>query len=81
MSMKSTNSPRRVYSRNDITHVLFAGTVFGPTTPGQYSSVRLDTPVRISGNGDGTITVVQRRPHAKTVTEVWGQVNVPCKSR
>jgi len=78
MSMRSTNSPRRVYSRNNVVHVLFAGTVFGPNGD---TKVRLDTPVRITGNGDGTCTIVQRRAHAKGITEVWPQVKVPCTPR
>ena len=78
MAMKSMNSPRRVYARNKVVHVLFAGSVFGPTGE---SKVRLDEAVRIKGNGDGTVTIVQRRAHAKGVTEVWPEVKVPCNSR
>jgi hypothetical protein len=78
MSMKSTSSPRRVYSRNDVTHTLFAGDVFG--TKGE-TKISLDFPVKIVGNGDGTITVSQRRNHQKAVSEVWSKVNVPCHAR
>jgi hypothetical protein len=74
MSMRSTSSPRRVYKRNGVVHTLFAGTVFGTTDP--TSKIRLDTEVRIAGNGDGTITVSQRRGHSKKVTEVWSPAKV-----
>ncbi len=75
--MKSTSAPRRVYKRNSVTHVLYAGEVFGT----KDSALRTDVPVRIAGNGDGTITVTQRLPKRKGVSETWSPVKVPSKSR
>lgn len=78
MSMKSTSSPRRVYCRNGVTHVLYAGTVFGTKSE---SAINCELPVKIVGNGDSTITVSQRAPKRKGVSETWGKVNVPCHAR
>ena len=78
MAMKSTDSPRRVYVRNDVTHVLYAGTVFGSKGESKISTAH---PVKIEGNGDGTITVTQRAPKKKGVSEKWGKVNVPIHHR
>src|SRR5581483_5245129 len=70
MSMKSANAPRRVYSRNNVLHVLFAGEHFG---------TKADS--KIIANGDGTITVTQRKPGKAGVSETWGKVKVPCNAR
>jgi len=78
MSMKSTSSPRRVYSRNGYTHVLYAGDVFG--IKGE-SKINTKFPVRIEGNGDGSITVTQRAPKKAGVSETWTKVRVPCHER
>lgn len=78
MSMKSTNAPRRVYTRNGVTHILFAGDVFGTK---DESKISTKYPVKVEGNGDGTITLTQRAPKKAGVTEKWGKVKVPCKPR
>jgi hypothetical protein len=78
MSMKSVSSPRRVYCRNGVTHVLYAGAVFGTKAD---SAINTDHPVKIAGNGDGSITVTQRLPKRKGVSETWTKVNVPCVAR
>jgi hypothetical protein len=82
MSMKTANAPRRVYVRNGVTHVLYAGTVFG--TKGE-TQVKTSVPVKIVGNGDQTVTVSQKtRSHrgpTKTVSEVWSAARVPCSAR
>ncbi len=76
--MKATSSPRRVYSRNEVIHVLYAGTVFGVKGETKISTAH---PVKIVGNGDGTITVTQRIQKRKGVSETWSKVNVPCHER
>ena len=78
MSMKSTNDPRRVYCRNGVTHVLYAGTVFGTK---EESAISTKHPVKIEGNGDGTITISQRLPFRAATEEKWGKVKVPSKER
>jgi hypothetical protein len=81
MSMKSQNSPRRVYVRNSVFHLLFAGQTFGT----KETQIKTTVPVRVKGLGDGKIEVNQRvRTHrgpSKLVTETWGEVKVPCTSR
>lgn len=78
MSMKSVNSPRRVYCRNGVTHVLYAGTVFGTK---EESKISTNHPVKIEGNGDGTITISQRLPFKAVCSETWSPVKVPSKER
>ncbi len=79
MSMKSTSAPRRVYTRNGYIHVLYAGDIFGM----KADDTKLTTkhPVKIEGNGDGSITVTQRAPKKAGVSETWNKVRVPCHSR
>lgn len=80
MSMKSANAPRRVYCRNGVTHTLFAGETFG--TKEESKIVPSETHlVKIVGNGDGTITVTQRKPGKAGVSETWSKVRVPCNPR
>jgi hypothetical protein len=82
MSMKSTSSPRRVYSRNGVVHTLYAGDTFGMKGDSQIqASADERLFVRIVGNGDGTITVTQRKPGKKGVSETWSKVRVPCHAR
>ena len=76
MAMKSLSTPRRVYSRNGVTHVLFAGTVFGA----KETAISTKYPVRIEG-GEGQIKVTQRAPKKKGVTETWKPVKVPVTHR
>lgn len=81
MSMKSTTAPRRAYVRNSVYHVLFAGQVFGTK---EQTAIKLAQPVKVVGNGDGSVTVSQRqRSHrgSSQVSETWGLVRVPCRSR
>jgi hypothetical protein len=78
MSMKSTNSPRRVYRRNGVIHTLFAGDIFGLKGD---SVIKTNHEVKIVGNGDGTVTVTQRAPKKKGVSEVWSKVKVPSTPR
>jgi hypothetical protein len=78
MSMKSASDPRRVYCRNGVTHVLYAGTVFGTK---EESAISTKHPVKIEGNGDGTITISQRLPFRAATEEKWGKVKVPSKER
>jgi len=80
MSMKSANAPRRVYSRNNVLHVLFAGEHFGTKADSKIIASETNL-VKIVGNGDGTITVTQRKPGKAGVSETWGKVKVPCNAR
>ncbi len=82
MSMKSTSAPRRVYSRNGVVHTLYAGDTFGTKDDSKIvPSADSKLFVKIVGNGDGTITVTQRKPGKAGVTETWSKVKVPCHAR
>jgi len=80
--MKTASAPRRIYSRNDVTHVCFEGRTFGPTGE---STLSLDVPVTItkleSDGGRARVEVVQKRKGQATLTEVWRSVNVPRRPR
>lgn len=82
MSMKNASAPRRVYSRNGIVHTLFAGDTFGTKADSVITpSADPKLFVKIVGNGDGTITVSQRKPGKKGVSETWGKVKMPSTPR
>lgn len=82
MSMKTASAPRRIYTRNDVVHVCFAGKYFGPTGESELS---LDHPVTLepmeSDGGRARVQVVQKRKGQPTVTETWRSINVPRKVR
>lgn len=80
MSMKSASAPRRVYVRNGVTHTLYAGEVFGTKEESKIEASDKHL-VKIVGNGDGTITVTQRKPGKAGVSETWSKVKVPCHAR
>lgn len=86
MSMKNSTAPRAVYRRNNIVHVLFAGLTFGPAAEQQSAIKPGAIPVKIVLNpaaegGQPTVTVTQRAPKKKGVTETWGLVEVPSHPR
>lgn len=76
--MKTASAPRRIYSRNDVTHVCFDGRTFGPTGASELS---LSHPVTIekleSDGGRARVSVTQKRKGQPTVVENWRTVNVP----
>jgi len=80
MSMKAASAPRRVYSRNGVLHVLYAGDNFGTKEESKIEASEKHL-VKIVGNEDGTITVTQRKPGKAGVSETWGKVKVPCHAR
>ena len=73
MSMKSTNSPRRVYNRKDVTIVLFAGRMYSAKV--KASKVVPAIPVVCtklpSDGGRARIEVTQKLSEELTVVEVW----------
>lgn len=80
--MKTASAPRRIYSRNDVTHVCFDGRTFGPTGE---STLSMSHPVTIekleSDGGRARVSVTQKRKGQPTVTETWRSVNVPRNPR
>ena len=75
MSRKSADQPRRIYCRNGITHVLYAGKVYGTK---EMSRLSLAHEVRVEKvTDDGHVLLAQRRPHQKAVREEWGTIVVP----
>lgn len=75
---KPSNSPRRLYSRNGKAFVNFSGKFYGAPSDSalslDYEVVCVKLP---SDGGRARIEVTQRRPHAKTLTEMWRSVEVP----
>ena len=82
MSMKTAQTPRRIYNRNGVTHACFEGRTFGPVGE---SALSLELPVTCekvkSDGGRARVEVSQRRPGQATLVEVWRSVRVPCKPR
>lgn len=82
MSMKTPQDPRRIYSRNGITHVCFDGRTFAAPA---NSKISLDFPVTMekarSDGGRARALVTQSRPGVRTLTETWRSVKIPVKAR
>ena len=82
MSMKTLSAPRRIYSRNDVTHVCFEGRTYGTAA---VSELSLDLPVTCeklkSDGGRARIMVTQPRKDGPALTETWRSVSVPRKAR
>jgi len=80
--MKTASAPRRIYSRNDVTHVCFDGRTFGPVGE---SVLSLEHPVTIekleSDGGRARVSVTQKRKGQPTKSETWRSVNVPRNPR
>lgn len=79
--MKESTSPRKIYTRNGVTHVCFAGYFFGPGKA--ESAINTEKPIKCEPiDGDEKhIQVTQRVGKGKPVTETWGVVKVPRKAR
>lgn len=65
---KSPESPRRVYRTHGSTVVLFKGIMYG--MKGE-SKIVVKHPAKVTANEDGTVTVSQRAPKKKGVSETW----------
>jgi len=83
MSMKSAETPRKIYSRNGIIHVLTEGKTFGPSKG--ETRLDLDTEVIVtkapSDGGRARVEVSQPRRGKSTLKEVWRAVTVPTNPR
>jgi hypothetical protein len=71
--MKATNTGRKLYLRKGATHLCFAGQLYGMY---EASALDLETPVKVTVNEDGTVTVTQRKNHAKGRSETWSTVKI-----
>ena len=86
MAMKSSTSPRRIYSRNGITHVCFAGKYFAPPA-GKETTLDLEGTVTIEeteGNPKSKkaqVIVTQKKKGKAAITETWQSVKVPRHAR
>lgn len=83
--MKSATAPRRIYTRNGIVHVCFAGKYFAPV--GGETKLDLDGTVTIEeAEADGKskraqVNVTQKKKGQAAVTETWRSVKVPRTAR
>lgn len=78
MSMKSFNSPRRTYNSKGTTVLCLGGNFYAPKfdpKTGEFAETtfREGVPVTVEELNEDldTITVKQRKPHAKVITETW----------
>ena len=82
--MKSLSAPRRLYTRNGVTHICLSGKYFAPEL-GSESKLSLEHTVTCeampSDGGRARIEVTQARRGVKTVTEIWRSCNVPTNPR
>ena len=78
--MKPIDAPRRVYTRKGIPFVNFLGSFWAPLDNVVSSAVDVRCPVTCVELEEGlrtgkgvkrVITVTQRKPHARKVTETW----------
>ena len=79
MSMKSATDPRRVYTRNDVIHVCFAGKNFGPTQ--NKTDIPVGSMVTIEDLGGNKVKVTFKKPKQKAITETWNARKVPVNPR
>jgi hypothetical protein len=78
MSMKTSDSPRRIYSTMGTLALCHKGVLYGfvAEKDGEASAFRKDVPATVeSVNDDGSITVKQRKPHAKALVETWFELD------
>lgn len=67
---KSPDAPRRLYSRKSAPCVCFAGKLYAPK--GGESTMQVESEVLCEASDTArTVTVKQRRPHAKSIVETW----------
>lgn len=69
--MKPINAPRRLYVRKSVTHICFGGKIFGSRTSKIDPKLEVTVEPLPSDGGNARITVTQRKPHAKAVSETW----------
>jgi hypothetical protein len=83
--MKSATAPRRIYVRNGITHVCFAGKTFAP--PKGETTLDLEGTVTIEeteGNAKtkkAQVILTQKKKGKAALTETWQSVKVPRTAR
>ena len=75
---KPSNSPRRLYARSGQAFVNFDGRFYGAPSDSAIDTRFEVTCVKLeSDGGRARVQVTQRRPHTKTVTEVWRTTVIP----
>lgn len=83
MSMKSSDSPRRIYTRNGIVHVCFEGKTFAP--PKGETGLDMEHEVTCatmeSDGGKARVEVTQKKSKQKAKHESWRAVAVPRNPR
>jgi hypothetical protein len=83
MSMKTSDSPRRIYSRNGIIHVCFEGKTWAPPKGETALSLEHDVVCEkaASDGGRARVIVTQKRKGQKNQSETWSSVQVPRNAR
>ncbi len=79
MSMKTLSTPRRVYNRKGVSHVCFAGRLYGRSE--DATSISLDRPVTCtvlpSDGGRARAELTQVRSDGPAIVETWRSVVIP----
>lgn len=77
--MKTADAPRRVYVRNDVIHVCFAGKTFSPVQG--KTDIPVGGQVTIEDLGRGKVTVTYKKPKQAAIVETWNVRKVPVHPR
>ncbi len=81
------SKPRKIYKRQGIVHICFAGSLYAPLDS-EASKVDRDLPIHVDGEFDAEtiegverdcIKVFQAVPKKKGVREFWYSVEIPAK--
>lgn len=77
--MKTADAPRRVYTRNDVIHVCYAGKTFAPV--GGNTDIAVGSMVTCEQVDGGKLTVTFKKPKQKAIVETWHSRKVPTNPR
>lgn len=79
MTMKSSESPRRIYTRNGVVHVCFEGKTYAPAKGETALDMDYDVVCAHleSDGGKARIEVTQKKAKKAAVKEQWRSVQVP----
>lgn len=80
--MKAQTEPRKIYTRNGVTHILYGGVTFGPGKGETFINPEKEVKIEVLDPVAGRKRIqVKQMVNKKTRTEVWQQVKVPVTHR
>jgi hypothetical protein len=80
--MRAQNEPRRIYSRNNVTHVCYGGVYFSPGREGTAINTEREVKIEVLDPVGGRKRIqVTQRVGKRTLKETWREVTVPVTHR